>query len=404
MKRGIIFLVLLIIPLVLAEDIQNSPRNINIEDTSSRLLEENYYSILESNIVAKVNNDVEYLHRDRLGSNIATTGNDLKRNKNLPFGQEISNDGITYSFTGKELDDNDLYYFVNRYYNPDSGRFLETDSVYSNPSYVYANNNPLLYVDPDGRDIKNILKLMYEKSGFKAAVGIVTDPGADLGPNAQIGQPRGVIEYVGPGKAQRMSGFFKRLLKGRIKPNNKELGFAQEYPIAYNGLPAYANKATTPAKFDVTNSGIGNELREEIVERFAKTFDKSGMGNGGVFFEHTGEVTSRYGAFSLKNVEEANIPIEAAENLFRDLGRVAGKDKTLFILDPKETFVSEHGQFFFNKVSTAVIGASPGTQTSAFLKNVEAILPSLQSGGLKSQFGSLKKAFVEGIEQGSLSQ
>ena len=152
MKRGIIFLVLLIIPLVLAEDIQNSPRSINIKDTSSRLLEENYYSILESNIVAKVNNDVEYLHRDRLGSNIATTGNDLKRNKNLPFGQEISNDGITYSFTGKELDDNDLYYFVNRYYNPDSGRFLETDSVYSNPSYVYANNNPLLYVDPDGRN------------------------------------------------------------------------------------------------------------------------------------------------------------------------------------------------------------------------------------------------------------
>ena len=137
---------------ILDEDIQNSPRSINIEDTSSRLLEENYYSILESNIVAKVNNDVEYLHRDRLGSNIATTGNDLKRNKNLPFGQEISNDGITYSFTGKELDDNDLYYFVNRYYNPDSGRFLETDSVLNNHPYVYANNNPLLYVDPDGRD------------------------------------------------------------------------------------------------------------------------------------------------------------------------------------------------------------------------------------------------------------
>ena len=152
MIKEVIILLILLMPSAIAEDIQNSPRNINIEDTSSRLLEENYYSILESNIVAKFNNDVEYLHRDRLGSNIATTGNDLKRNKNLPFGQEISNDGITYSFTGKELDDNDLYYFVNRYYNPDSGRFLETDSVYSNPSYVYANNNPLLYVDPDGRN------------------------------------------------------------------------------------------------------------------------------------------------------------------------------------------------------------------------------------------------------------
>ena len=235
-------------------------RSVNIESTSNNqnnllINNDTYYSILESNIVAKVNNDVEYLHRDRLGSNIATTGNDLKRNKNLPFGQEISNDGITYSFTGKELDDNDLYYFVNRYYNPDSGRFLETDSVYSNPSYVYANNNPLLYVDPDGRDIKNILKLMYERSGFKAAVSIVTDPGADLGPNAQIGQPRGVIEYVGPGGGN----------------------------VVFSSAKAMKNKVR-----GIVNKLLSSSSREtkEIIEESAV---RVGRGNQGAVYRFTGD-------------------------------------------------------------------------------------------------------------------
>ena len=139
---------------------------------------EHYYSILNGKVIASINNDVEYLHRDRLGSNIVSSGDSIKRNKNLPFGQEISNDGITYSFTGKELDDNDLYYFVNRYYNPDSGRFLETDSVFTEKTYVYANNNPLLYVDPDGDSIvamkgdenylrKNLNKLLESKRPAK---------------------------------------------------------------------------------------------------------------------------------------------------------------------------------------------------------------------------------------------
>ncbi|MGH8051121.1 MAG: RHS repeat-associated core domain-containing protein [Arenimonas sp.] len=49
--------------------------------------------------------------------------------------------------------------FVQRYYDPVIGRFLSVDPVETDPNsgdsfnrYAYANNNPYLFVDPDGRD------------------------------------------------------------------------------------------------------------------------------------------------------------------------------------------------------------------------------------------------------------
>jgi len=53
-----------------------------------------------------------------------------------------------YGFTGKELDETGLNYFGARYYNPTTGRFLTFDNF--GGQYIYARNNPLKYVDPDG--------------------------------------------------------------------------------------------------------------------------------------------------------------------------------------------------------------------------------------------------------------
>jgi RHS repeat-associated protein len=54
--------------------------------------------------------------------------------------------------TGKKLDPaTELYYFNQRYYDPEIGRFLTEDPAgqYMNP-YLYAANSPLNYYDPDG--------------------------------------------------------------------------------------------------------------------------------------------------------------------------------------------------------------------------------------------------------------
>jgi len=108
-----------------------------------------------SSLVASVkDSSIKYYHSDRIGSNRLITdssGSVEEEFKSLPFGQEISNSGVRYSFaTGKELDESNLYYFGARYYDQNLGMFTSVDPVASEPSYHYVRNNPLNLVDPSG--------------------------------------------------------------------------------------------------------------------------------------------------------------------------------------------------------------------------------------------------------------
>lgn len=68
----------------------------------------------------------------------------------------------TPRFTGKPLDSKGLYYFNARYYNPTIGRFISADPARQGLNwYVYCNNNPLMYVDPDGLDYDPALAVKY---------------------------------------------------------------------------------------------------------------------------------------------------------------------------------------------------------------------------------------------------
>ncbi len=64
-----------------------------------------------------------------------------------------------YKFNGKELDiETGLYYYGARYYNPSLSIWASVDPLaekYPNiGGYTYCANNPIIYIDPDGRDIK----------------------------------------------------------------------------------------------------------------------------------------------------------------------------------------------------------------------------------------------------------
>jgi RHS repeat-associated protein len=84
----------------------------------------------------------------------------------LPYGEQVAGDtGSTHKFTGKERDaETNLDYFGARYYASSLGRFLSSDPVLfknswkSDPQrinlYAYVRNNPLLFFDPDGRELK----------------------------------------------------------------------------------------------------------------------------------------------------------------------------------------------------------------------------------------------------------
>jgi RHS repeat-associated protein len=113
---------------------------------------------------------IEYYHTDAVGNVRVVTdgaGNALERHDYMPFGEE-PNPGAASQlrrFTGKERDaETGLDYFGARYYGSRIGRFTTIDPVYTwrenlvNPQlwnrYAYARNNPLRYVDPDGRASK----------------------------------------------------------------------------------------------------------------------------------------------------------------------------------------------------------------------------------------------------------
>ncbi|HCT30821.1 MAG TPA: hypothetical protein DIW31_08820, partial [Bacteroidales bacterium] len=70
-----------------------------------------------------------------------------------------------YLFSGKELQDDNIggvslnwYFFGARYYMPDLGRWMVIDNkaekYYSTSQYVYALNNPIKFIDPDGNDVE----------------------------------------------------------------------------------------------------------------------------------------------------------------------------------------------------------------------------------------------------------
>jgi RHS repeat-associated protein len=107
-----------------------------------------------------------FYHPDHLGTSTFLTdynGNAYQFFLNLPFGETMAEQlgsnyyNTPYKFNGKELDEETgLYYYGARYYDPRVSIWLSVDPLaekYPNVSpYVYCFNNPVLYVDPDGRD------------------------------------------------------------------------------------------------------------------------------------------------------------------------------------------------------------------------------------------------------------
>jgi len=127
-----------------------------------------YLFTLVSSCLAQA--EVNYLHTDHLGSVVAKSNNAgvvTKRYHYTPFGQpeapSTQNDEVTY--TGHVYDnDMSLTYMQARYYDPVIGRFYSNDPVgftASNPMsfnrYLYVNNNPYKYTDPDGEFLQAII-------------------------------------------------------------------------------------------------------------------------------------------------------------------------------------------------------------------------------------------------------
>jgi RHS repeat-associated protein len=117
---------------------------------------------------------------DHLGSSnivISNTGDWINREEYTPYGETTfaSFAHKRYRFTGKERDEESgLYYHGARYYAPWLSRWTTTDPVShrgGNSDYEYANNNPVCFTDPDGRDTKESLNRAREYTRAVAKIG-----------------------------------------------------------------------------------------------------------------------------------------------------------------------------------------------------------------------------------------
>ena len=102
-----------------------------------------------------INNNTTYLTNDHLGSTrlALNTDNTIKETVEYsPFGERGESD-LTLGYTGMEYDTQiGTYDYHARWYDPSIGRFDGVDSIRQSISpYSYTENNPINFIDPDGR-------------------------------------------------------------------------------------------------------------------------------------------------------------------------------------------------------------------------------------------------------------
>jgi len=138
-----------------------------------------YYYIYNPNGVLmarmKPNGDLHYYHGDIRGSVIMITDDNADITHQYrydDFGSltrvfELNNDVNRYRYVGiygVEYDLDDLYYMRARYYKPSIGRFLTEDPIWSTNLYPYADNNPIIKIDSNGKSANKILDTTIEIS------------------------------------------------------------------------------------------------------------------------------------------------------------------------------------------------------------------------------------------------
>ena len=165
------------------ETSQSTPNNNYVRTQNSDGVIREKYFFADNKLVGKIddNRNSLFFHPDHLGSTRLITdesGNKVSDISYSPFGTQLGESDEDFKFTGKEQDDSGLYYFGARYYDPNFLlRFTQPDSIIPdiyNPQdlnrYSYVRNNPIRYIDPDGRMLISTTTTPYVPAPFEMFV------------------------------------------------------------------------------------------------------------------------------------------------------------------------------------------------------------------------------------------
>ena len=122
-----------------------------------------YYIYGATGLVSRIdaNNNTRYYVYDYRGSTVAmtdatTSANITHKYQYNDFGKLLQSeeaDANPFQYIGKYgvmYEDNALTFMRARYYDPEIGRFLSEDPIWSTNLYPYTDNNPIVKMDPDG--------------------------------------------------------------------------------------------------------------------------------------------------------------------------------------------------------------------------------------------------------------
>jgi RHS repeat-associated protein len=201
---------------------------------------------------------ITYFHSDHLGSPIAAT-DETGRVKWIreysAFGQDNNNgEQESIGWAGHEyLAESDLSYMGARWYNPELGRFMSPDPVMFVTSnslsfnrYLYANNSPYTFYDPDGEFFDIAIDLISVSIGIGSAIknfsqGNIKEGLMDVG-GVVIDGAAAAIPFVpgGVGIARNAARYADDVVAGAgdlLKTANKVCSFAPDTLVSTaNGL------------------------------------------------------------------------------------------------------------------------------------------------------------------------